>query len=104
MVAVQGSRQGRDGSVPEMLMNLAQFPRVKLCQAPTPLEYLPNLTRGLDHLVTQGAVQSNHVRQTAAVAAKLGLRCTAMLEHRIETNDANYLGSGNVLLDQIMGI
>ena len=122
-------------------MNLAQFPRVKLCQAPTPLELLPNLTKalggpdiwmkrddltgmggggnkvrkleylagaalaaGADHLVTQGAVQSNHVRQTAAVAAKLGLRCTAILEHRIATNDPEYLNSGNVLLDHLMGI
>ena len=121
-------------------MNLAKFPRVKLCQAPTPLELLPNLTRhlggpqiwmkrddltgmglggnkvrkleflagdaldrGADHLVTQGAVQSNHVRQTAAVAAKLGLRCTAVLEHRIETNDSAYLNSGNVLLDRLLG-
>ena len=122
-------------------MNLARFPRIKLCQAPTPIEHLPNLTRalggpaiyikrddltgmggggnkvrkleylagdalarGADHLVTQGAVQSNHVRQTAAVAAKLGLRCTAILEHRIETNDPEYLNSGNVLLDRLMGI
>ncbi len=122
-------------------MNLARFPRVKLCQAPTPLELLPNLTRhlggpqiwmkrddltgmglggnkvrkleylagdalarGADHLVTQGAVQSNHVRQTAAVAAKLGLRCTAVLEHRIDTNDSAYLNSGNMLLDRLLGI
>lgn len=28
-------------------MNIAQFPRVKLCQAPTPLELLPNLTKAL---------------------------------------------------------
>ena len=121
-------------------MDLARFPRVKLCQAPTPLELLPRLTaalggpdiwmkrddltgmggggnkvrkleflagaalaEGADHLVTQGAVQSNHVRQTAAVAAKLGLACTALLEHRIDTNDPAYLHSGNVLLDRLMG-
>ena len=60
--------------------------------------------QGADHLVTQGAVQSNHVRQTAAVAARLGMKCTALLEHRVETNDANYLGSGNVLLDRLMGV
>ncbi len=121
-------------------MNLAAFPRTRLCQAPTPLEPLPRLTaalggpqiwmkrddltgmglggnkvrkleflvgdalaRGADHLVTQGAVQSNHVRQTAAVAAKLGLACTAVLEHRIETNDGAYLCSGNVLLDRLLG-
>ncbi len=59
---------------------------------------------GADHIVTQGAVQSNHVRQTAAVAAKLGLPCTAVLEHRVQTNDPDYLEGGNVLLDHLMGI
>ena len=90
-------------------MHLARFPRVKLCHAPTPLEFMPRLTKALSdeiggngpqlwikrddctglatggnknrklefllgealaqgatHIVTQGAVQSNHVRQTAA--------------------------------------
>ena len=67
------------------------------------LEFLVGeaLAQGADHLVTQGAVQSNHVRQTAAVAAKFGLKCTALLEHRIETNDRDYLASGNVLLDRL---
>jgi L-cysteate sulfo-lyase len=50
-----------------------------------------------------GAVQSNHVRQTAAVAAMFGMKCTALLEHRIETNDRDYLNSGNVLLDRLFG-
>jgi L-cysteate sulfo-lyase len=57
--------------------------------------------QGATHLVTQGAVQSNHVRQTAAVAARFGMKCTALLEHRIETNDRDYLNSGNVLLDRL---
>ena len=59
--------------------------------------------RGADHLITQGAVQSNHVRQTIAVANRLGMKCSVLLEHRLETNDPNYLGSGNVLLDKLMG-
>jgi L-cysteate sulfo-lyase len=69
------------------------------------LEFLAGeaLALGCDHLVTQGAVQSNHVRQTAAVAAKFGLKCTALLEHRIDTNDRDYLASGNVLLDRLFG-
>src|ERR1700760_1035181 len=58
-------------------------------------------TQGATHIVTQGAVQSNHVRQTAAVARKFGMTCTALLEHRIETNDRDYLNSGNVLLDKL---
>ena len=67
------------------------------------LEFLVGeaLAQGADHLVTQGAVQSNHVRQTAAVAAKFGLKCTALLEHRIDTSDRDYLTSGNVLLDRL---
>ncbi len=70
------------------------------------LEFLMGeaLARGATHIVTQGAVQSNHVRQTAAVANKLGLKCTAVLEHRIQTNDQDYLQGGNVLLDHLMGI
>ena len=59
------------------------------------------LAQGADHLVTQGAVQSNHVRQTAAVARRFGLKCTALLEHRVDTNDRDYLNSGNVLLDKL---
>ena len=55
------------------------------------------LAQGATHIITQGAVQSNHVRQTAA-CAKLGLKCTALLEHRIQTNDSDYLQGGNVLL------
>ena len=67
------------------------------------LEWLVGEARaqGAIHLVTQGAVQSNHVRQTAAVARRFGMKCTALLEHRIETNDRDYLNSGNVLLDRL---
>ena len=70
------------------------------------LEFLMGeaLAQGATHVVTQGAVQSNHVRQTAAVANKLGLKCTAVLEPRIQTNDSDYLQGGNVLLDHLMGI
>src|SRR6195952_697180 len=69
------------------------------------LEWLIGEARSQDatHIVTQGAVQSNHVRQTAAVARKFGMTCTALLEHRIETNDRDYLSSGNVLLDKLFG-
>jgi L-cysteate sulfo-lyase len=67
------------------------------------LEFLIGEARaqGATHIVTQGAVQSNHVRQTAAVARRFGMTCTALLEHRIETNDRDYLHSGNVLLDKL---
>lgn len=61
------------------------------------------LKAGADTLVTAGAIQSNHVRQTAAVAAKLGLRCLALLENPIGTDDSNYLSNGNRLLLDLFG-
>jgi L-cysteate sulfo-lyase len=69
------------------------------------LEYLMGeaLAQGADTIVTQGAVQTNHGRQTAAAAARLGLRCIILLEHRVETNDTDYLSNGNVLLDELFG-
>jgi D-cysteine desulfhydrase len=64
------------------------------------LEYLAAdaLAQGADTLITAGAIQSNHVRQTAALAARLGLGCVALLENPIATHDANYLHNGNRLL------
>jgi L-cysteate sulfo-lyase len=61
------------------------------------------LARGADTLITQGAVQTNHGRQTAAIAARFGLRCILLLEHRVATDDPDYLGNGNVLLDRLFG-
>lgn len=59
------------------------------------------LAQGATHIVTQGATQSNHVRQTAAAARKHGLRCTALLETRVADAGPDYYANGNVLLDQI---
>ncbi|WP_034915596.1 D-cysteine desulfhydrase [Erwinia sp. 9145] len=56
------------------------------------------LRQGADVLLTAGAIQSNHVRQTAAVAAKLGLKCVALLENPLATAADNYLTNGNRLL------
>jgi L-cysteate sulfo-lyase len=61
------------------------------------------LTKGADTVITQGATQSNHARQTAAAAAKLGLACEILLEDRTGFRDRPYLKSGNVLLDQLLG-
>jgi L-cysteate sulfo-lyase len=61
------------------------------------------LEQGADTIITVGAVQSNHVRQTAAAAAKLGLKCEVLLEHRIARPSELYRNSGNVLLDRILG-
>ncbi|EMA8103380.1 TPA: D-cysteine desulfhydrase [Klebsiella quasipneumoniae] len=62
------------------------------------------LREGADTLITAGAIQSNHVRQTAAVAAKLGLHCVALLENPIGTRAENYLSNGNRLLLDLFNI
>jgi len=69
------------------------------------LEFLVGdaLKAGADTLLTHGAVQSNHVRQTAAAAAIAGLRCEAILEERVQGAPAAYHESGNVFLDRLFG-
>ena len=69
------------------------------------LEYLmaEALARGADTIITQGATQSNHARQTAAAAAKLGLHCHLILEDRTGYRRDEYRGSGNVFLDRLFG-
>jgi D-cysteine desulfhydrase len=64
------------------------------------LEYLAAdaLAQGADTLITAGGLQSNHARQTAALAARLGLGCVVLLENPLATLDPNYLGNGNRLL------
>jgi len=56
-----------------------------------------------DTLITQGATQSNHARQTAAVAAKFGLDCHLLLEDRTGYDTHDYTLNGNVLLDRLHG-
>lgn len=56
-----------------------------------------------DIIITQGPIQSNHARQTAAIASKLNMRCALALEDTIESDDRLYLGSANVLLDRLYG-
>ena len=121
-------------------MLLSRFPRVSLAHLPTPLEYLPRLSKHLggpdiyvkrddctglgtggnktrkleflvadaiekkaDVIITQGAVQSNHARQTAAAACKVGMECELIFEKRVEDADDAYKHSGNVLLDRVFG-
>jgi L-cysteate sulfo-lyase len=59
--------------------------------------------RGADLVLTQGATQSNHARQTAAATAKLGLACHLLLEDRTGNTERFYTESGNVLLDHLHG-
>ena len=59
--------------------------------------------RGADTVITQGATQSNHARQTAAAAARLGMGCHILLEDRTGSRDPQYTLNGNVLLDRLHG-
>ena len=56
-----------------------------------------------DLVVTVGAVQSNHTRQTAAACAILGLKCLIVLEQRLADAPNSYMTSGNVFLDKLFG-
>ena len=69
------------------------------------LEYLiaDALEQGADTVITQGATQSNHARQTAALCAKVGLACHILLEDRTGFEDSAYRLNGNVLLNRLHG-
>lgn len=69
------------------------------------LEYLvPDaIAQGCDTLVTIGGVQSNHTRQVAAVAAKIGMKCRLVQESWVPFHDAVYDRVGNILMSRVMG-
>lgn len=60
------------------------------------------LAQGADTILTVGALQSNHARQTAAACARLGLHCELILR-RSQHASESYLNNGNVLLDRLFG-
>lgn len=61
------------------------------------------LEQGADVIITQGATQSNHARQTAAIATANNLECYVLLEDRTSSDDPDYNYNGNVMLDQLFG-
>jgi 1-aminocyclopropane-1-carboxylate deaminase len=69
------------------------------------LEYLvaDALAQGCDTLVSIGGVQSNHTRQVAAVAARIGLECVLVQESWVDWPDVVYDRVGNIQLSRIMG-
>ena len=69
------------------------------------LEFLVGdaIDSGADMLVTAGAIQSNHTRQTAAAAAKCNLKCALLHLGWAEDAGPLYRQSGNILLSSIMG-
>jgi 1-aminocyclopropane-1-carboxylate deaminase len=69
------------------------------------LEYLvaDALAKGCDTLVSIGGIQSNHTRQVAAVAARMGLGCVLVQESWVDWPDVVYDRVGNIQLSRIMG-
>ena len=61
------------------------------------------LDKDADLIVTVGAIQSNHARQTAAACAKLGLKCLIILEQRLKDAPEIYMSSGNIFLNKVFG-
>jgi len=61
------------------------------------------LQKKADIIITQGATQSNHVRQTIAGAATLGLKAKVLLEKRVTDFGEDYQRSGNIQLDLLLG-
>ncbi len=61
------------------------------------------LNNGAKAVVTQGGLQSNHVRQTVSGAAKIGLECHVILSNPVPEMKDELMGSGNYLMDHIMG-
>jgi D-cysteine desulfhydrase family pyridoxal phosphate-dependent enzyme len=57
------------------------------------------MDQGAKMLVSAGAVQSNHCRQTAAAAARFGFECTLVL-----SGDIPARSSANLLLDELFGV
>lgn len=69
------------------------------------LEYLlaDPAAEGADTLVTVGALQSNHARLTAAVAARLGLACDLLLVDRVPRSESAYRYGANRILNELFG-
>ena len=69
------------------------------------LEYLvaEAIVQGCDTLVSIGGVQSNHTRQVAAVAARLGLKCVLVQESWVDWPDVTYDRTGNIMLSRLLG-
>ena len=69
------------------------------------LEYLiaAALRENADTVITFGAMQSNHARQTAAACAKFGLECHLILSRSVDWPHPEYETGGNVHLENLLG-
>jgi L-cysteate sulfo-lyase len=61
------------------------------------------LDKGADTIITFGALQSNHARQTAAACAMAGLACHQVLTKSVANDHPNYADGGNVFLGNLLG-
>jgi D-cysteine desulfhydrase family pyridoxal phosphate-dependent enzyme len=61
------------------------------------------LARKASGVVTFGAIQSNHARQTAAACAHVGLPCDLVLTDAVDRPTDIYRSGGNRLLDDVLG-
>ena len=61
------------------------------------------IAKGADCVITTGGMQSNHCRQTAAAAARLGLECRLALIDKVDWQEPAYRCAGNVTLDHVLG-
>ncbi len=61
------------------------------------------LEAGADTVITAGGVQSNHVRQTAAAAAKLGLKAELVLARNVPWGGDDFERTGNIQIDRLLG-
>ncbi|MBT5072641.1 MAG: D-cysteine desulfhydrase family protein [Kordiimonadaceae bacterium] len=61
------------------------------------------LDNGAKAVITQGGLQSNHVRQTVSGAAVVGLEAHVILSNPVPEMKSELMGSGNYLMDVIMG-
>jgi L-cysteate sulfo-lyase len=69
------------------------------------LEFLLGQARAekADTVITFGALQSNHARQTAAACARLGLDCHLVLTDKVPGRAPEYFENGNLRLDRLLG-
>ncbi|MBX3087389.1 MAG: 1-aminocyclopropane-1-carboxylate deaminase [Cryobacterium sp.] len=81
-----------------------QRPCLRRQQNPQAQYLIPDaLAQGADTLVSIGGYQSNHTRQVAAVAAKLGMKAVLVQENWVDWPDALNDRVGNIQLSRIMG-
>lgn len=61
------------------------------------------LSEGATTIVSEGGLQSNHVRQTAAASVRAGLKCELVLNRNVPGREPVYTTTGNLLLDRLLG-